>query len=120
MAYPLPFKPAGLFALTPVTYLFPFGSSVNNVVTQLAFVTMRGWNAEDRVSPGDIDLAGAQFHDADARMRRRHDRRRRSDAQWPRACGGGLSVGAFRPLPDRPQRPPDRGHGAIFPYRPLI
>src|SRR3546814_8917264 len=99
--------------LTPVTYLFPFGSSVNNVVTQLAFVTMRGWNAEDRVSPGDIDLAGAKFHDDADRMRRRHDRRRRCDAQWPRACGGGLSVGACSHLPDRARRAPDRGYVAI-------
>src|SRR3546814_7226089 len=41
-------RPAGLFALTPVTCLFPFGSNVNNVVTQLA-IWPKGRSEERRV-----------------------------------------------------------------------
>src|SRR3546814_19926209 len=46
----------------------------------------RGWNAEDRVSPGNIDLAGPEFHDAEDRMRRRRSEERRVGKECVSTC----------------------------------
>jgi hypothetical protein len=56
---PLPREPPRLFTLTPVTYVFLFELQVNKVVTQLACLAMRGWNAEDRVSARHRGVTGA-------------------------------------------------------------
>jgi hypothetical protein len=71
-------------------------------------------HAQDRRRQGDRHLPWPQLrHPEDHHLGRGH-RDRRRHAERPRTGGGQLSPRPHDPLPDRPRRPPDRGHLAVL------